>query len=82
MQILESHILLCWLLAGQILGKALYEGMLLDIPLAPFFLLQLQGRTLMFDDLYSLDPELHKNLLQVCEIIFIISLGLCMHSMW
>ncbi|GMH32392.1 hypothetical protein BSKO_00226 [Bryopsis sp. KO-2023] len=50
---------------GLILGKAMYEGMLLDIPLAPFFLLRLQGRTLMFDDLSSLDPDLHRSLLQV-----------------
>lgn len=62
-------------MVGQILGKALYEGMLLDVPLAPFFLLQLQGRTLMFDDLFSLDPELHKNLLQVLTVIAAICLG-------
>ncbi|CAD7704872.1 unnamed protein product [Ostreobium quekettii] len=50
---------------GLMLGKALYEGLLVDIPLAPFFLLRLQGRMLMFDDLASLDPELHRSLLQV-----------------
>lgn len=50
---------------GQILGKALYEGLLIDIPLAPFFLRKLQGQTLMFDDLATLDSELHRTLIQV-----------------
>ena len=29
---------------GLILGRALYEGVLLDLPLAPFFVARLQGR--------------------------------------
>ena len=28
---------------GLILGKALYEGMLMDLPLAPFFITKLQA---------------------------------------
>lgn len=50
---------------GEMLGKALYEGLLIDIPLAPFFLLRLQGQTLLFDDLVTLDADLHRNLIQV-----------------
>ena len=29
---------------GLVLGRALYEGVLLDLPLAPFFVARLQGR--------------------------------------
>ena len=55
--------MICFL--GQMLGKALYEGLLIDVPLAPFFLLKLQERTLMFDDIATLDTDLHRNLIQV-----------------
>ncbi|KAJ1628340.1 HECT-domain-containing protein [Pavlovales sp. CCMP2436] len=48
---------------GSMLGKALYENILLDVPLAPFFLAKLLGRTNTVNDLPSLDPELHRNLL-------------------
>ena len=51
---------------GRILGKALYENLLVELPLASFFLSKLLGQTLInvdIDHLYSLDPELHKNLL-------------------
>ncbi|EFJ40292.1 hypothetical protein VOLCADRAFT_99935 [Volvox carteri f. nagariensis] len=58
---------------GLMFGKALYEGILLPVPLAHFFISRLQlltavrppGRQPLFDDLASLDPELHKNLLMV-----------------
>lgn len=52
--------LLC--LAGAVLGKALYEGILLQVPLAPFFVARLQGRLPTLDDLSFLDPEVHRNL--------------------
>ena len=51
---------------GRILGKALYENMLVELPLATFFLSKLLGQTLInvdIDHLDSLDPELYKNLL-------------------
>lgn len=51
--------------SGSLLGKALYEGILVDVPLAPFFVARLQGRTPMFDDLASLDQGLHRSLVQV-----------------
>jgi hypothetical protein len=48
--------------AGALFAKALYEGILLDVPLAPFFLAKALGRANTVNDLPSLDPTLHKNL--------------------
>ncbi|KAK4051663.1 ubiquitin-protein ligase (E3) [Microbotryomycetes sp. JL201] len=48
---------------GRILGKALYEGILLDVQFADFFLAKWLGRTSFLDDLASLDPELYNGLL-------------------
>ena len=45
--------------------QALYEGLLLDVPLAPFFVAHLQGRLPLFDDLATLDREVHRSLLQL-----------------
>lgn len=50
---------------GATFGKALYEGILLDTPLAPFFVAKLQGRYPLFDDLQAFDPELHRSLVQL-----------------
>jgi hypothetical protein len=52
-------------LAGLLAGRALREGVLLDAPLAPFFVARLQGRLPALDDLAALDPELHASLLAV-----------------
>jgi hypothetical protein len=49
-------------LAGTLMGKALYEGVLLAAPLAPFFVGRLQGRLPTLDDLAALDPEVHRSL--------------------
>jgi hypothetical protein len=47
--------------AGNIVGKALFEGILLNLALAPFFTRgALQGRRLTLDDLASLDPQLYR----------------------
>lgn len=48
---------------GRMLGKALYDGMLVNIPFAPFFLAKVLGQSPSFHDLAALDPELHRNLL-------------------
>uniref|UniRef100_A0A6A7FRB2 Ubiquitin-protein ligase E3C n=1 Tax=Hirondellea gigas TaxID=1518452 RepID=A0A6A7FRB2_9CRUS len=51
---------------GRMLGKALYEKLLVEIPLAGFFLSKLlsrKGFSIEFHHLDSLDPELCKNLL-------------------
>ncbi|XP_046442108.1 ubiquitin-protein ligase E3B-like [Daphnia pulex] len=53
--------------AGKLLGKAVYEGSTVDVPLASFFLSQVLGQThsvlySALDELPSLDPELYRSL--------------------
>ncbi|KAG6544429.1 hypothetical protein Mapa_014067 [Marchantia paleacea] len=48
---------------GQIIGKALYEGILLEYSFSPLFVAKLLGRSSFLDDLSSLDVELHRNLM-------------------
>lgn len=50
---------------GLVLGRALYEGLLLDLPLAPFFVSRLQGRWPLFDELQALDPEVYRSLMRL-----------------
>ncbi|KAL0097797.1 hypothetical protein J3Q64DRAFT_1073333 [Phycomyces blakesleeanus] len=50
---------------GLIIGKALYEGILLDVAFAEFFLKRCLGKVNYLDDLPSLDPELYKGLIEV-----------------
>eukprot|EP00300_Choanocystis_sp_HF-7_P028766 c34704_g1_i1.p1 GENE.c34704_g1_i1~~c34704_g1_i1.p1 ORF type:complete len:374 (+),score=61.05 c34704_g1_i1:124-1122(+) len=50
-------------LLGRILGKAMYEAILIDVPFADFFLWKLLGETSALSDLASLDAELHRQLL-------------------
>ncbi|CAG9464760.1 unnamed protein product [Pedinophyceae sp. YPF-701] len=47
---------------GRMVGKAVHDGILLELPLAPFFLKKLTRVACDVDDLDSLDPELSKNL--------------------
>lgn len=47
---------------GILLGKAVYEGHLIELPLCQFFVNTLVGRHNTLDELPSLDPELSKNL--------------------
>ncbi|CAE6476085.1 unnamed protein product [Rhizoctonia solani] len=48
---------------GRVLGKALYDGILVDIAFAPFFLAKMLGRESYINDLASLDPELYQGLM-------------------
>ncbi|XP_031835473.1 ubiquitin-protein ligase E3C isoform X2 [Nomia melanderi] len=50
---------------GRILGKALYENLLVELPFAEFFLLKIVGRQSDVDvhHLASLDPIMYRNLL-------------------
>ncbi|CAH8617481.1 unnamed protein product [Heterobilharzia americana] len=51
---------------GRILAKAIYDGMLVELHFAYFFLAKIVSRSgggLCFDYLYSLDPQLYKHLL-------------------
>lgn len=52
---------------GRMIGKALYEGILVELPLASFFLNKLLGRPNQVGDLYSLDPELARHLMSIKE---------------
>lgn len=47
---------------GRIVGKALYEGILLDYCFSHVFVRKLLGRYSFLDELSGLDPELHRNL--------------------
>lgn len=54
---------------GKIIGKCIYENILVNVNFAPFFLQKWQqegvGYRNSFDDLYSLDPELYSNLIKL-----------------
>jgi len=52
---------------GRMVGKALYEGILVELPLATFFMNKLLGRPNQVGDLYSLDPELARHLMSIKE---------------
>lgn len=54
-----------WLYACRMLGKCLFEGMLLELPLAAFFLKKMRGGVCDINDMPSLDPEVYKHLLQL-----------------
>merc|ERR1719421_392058 len=50
---------------GAVLAKTVYEGILLDLPLAPFFVSKLLGRTNTVADLPSMDRALYDSLMFV-----------------
>lgn len=47
---------------GSVVGRALYEGILLETKFANFFLRRMQGKHNYLSELESLDKELYKNL--------------------
>ncbi|KAL1745181.1 HECT-domain-containing protein [Schizophyllum fasciatum] len=59
----ESHSLNWYRFIGRILGKAMYEGILVDVAFAGFFLAKWLGRQSFLDDLASLDPDLYNGLI-------------------
>lgn len=63
---------------GRLLGKAVFDGLLVDIPLAKFFRLKLLGELNYPTDLMSLDPEIYKNIkyLKSCPAETVEGLGL------
>jgi len=67
---------------GLVVGKALYEGILLDLPLAPFLVARLQGRRPMFDELSALDPELYRSLVQLKGYMGSGSSSCCVSHVW
>lgn len=50
---------------GRMLGKAVYEGILLELRLAPFFLNSILGHRNHLHDLQSLDPEIYRNVIHL-----------------
>ena len=50
---------------GRIVGKALYEGILLEYCFSSAFLQKLVGKYSFLDDLSALDPELYRNLIYI-----------------
>ncbi|KAG5644449.1 hypothetical protein DXG03_008348 [Asterophora parasitica] len=59
----EAHSLNWYRFIGRILGKAMYEGILVDVAFAGFFLAKWLGRQSFLDDLASLDPDLYSGLI-------------------
>jgi ubiquitin-protein ligase E3 C len=57
----EQHLQYFYFL-GSLLGKAMYEGILVDLPFATFFLSKLKEKYNFLNDLPSLDPELYRHL--------------------
>ncbi|KAJ7755509.1 HECT-domain-containing protein [Mycena metata] len=59
----EPHSLNWYRFIGRIIGKAMYEGILVDIAFAGFFLAKWLSKQSFLDDLASLDPELYNGLI-------------------
>ncbi|KAJ7227472.1 HECT-domain-containing protein [Mycena pura] len=59
----EAHNLNWYRFIGRIIGKAMHEGILVDIAFAGFFLAKWLGKQSFLDDLASLDPELYNGLI-------------------
>ncbi|KAI9447283.1 hypothetical protein BJY52DRAFT_1428505 [Lactarius psammicola] len=59
----EPHSLNWYRFIGRILGKALYEGILVDVAFAGFFLAKWLGKQSFLDDLASLNPDLYQGLI-------------------
>jgi ubiquitin-protein ligase E3 C len=54
-------------LLGSMLGKALYEGLVVEVPLAGFFLKKVRGASCDINDLPSLDRQLHASLMSIAS---------------
>lgn len=67
---------------GSMLGKALYEGLLVELPFAGFFLCKLAGRgrgMVGVHHLASFDPELYRYVCRSCDVCcwFMFTVCLC-----
>ncbi|KAI6123405.1 HECT-domain-containing protein [Pisolithus croceorrhizus] len=58
----EAHSLSWYRFIGRILGKALYDGILVEVAFAGFFLAKWLDKQSFLDDLASLDPDLYQGL--------------------
>jgi len=61
---------------GLLLGKALYDGVLIELQFANFFLRKLLGKTNFLEDLRSLDKDIYKSLRLVMQSTDVESLSL------
>ncbi|KDR81292.1 hypothetical protein GALMADRAFT_1358489 [Galerina marginata CBS 339.88] len=61
----EAHTLDWYWFVGRMIGKAIYEGILIEATFAYFFLSKWLGRRCHLDDLFSLDPDLYDRLLSL-----------------
>ncbi|KAF9353595.1 Ubiquitin-protein ligase E3B [Mortierella sp. AD094] len=52
-------------LFGKMLGKAMYEGLLIEVKFANFFLSKILGRTVFLDEMRSYDEQVFQNLMFV-----------------
>ncbi|KAG0367687.1 Ubiquitin-protein ligase E3B [Gamsiella multidivaricata] len=50
-------------LFGKMLGKAMYEGLLIEVKFANFFLSKILGRTVFLDEMRSYDQQVFQNLM-------------------
>lgn len=80
----ENHLQL-FEFVGKMLGKALYEGIVVDVPFASFFLSQVLGHHhssfySSIDELPSLDSEFYKNLTSIKVRILQITENYSHHS--
>lgn len=66
-QLLVQNHAMHYYFIGRLLGKAIYENMLTELPLAPFFLAKLltSNSDVEINHLASLDPVLYKNLISL-----------------
>ena len=53
---------------GRVLGKAIFDKILVRPAFASFFLNKLLSRVNHIDDLYTLDPEVYRNLMSLKDI--------------
>eukprot|EP00494_Astrolonche_serrata_P031445 UN31714 len=61
---------------GRMVGKSVFEGILIDVPLARFFVAKLFSNNVFLEDLHSMDPEKYKSLMYIktCEDVSMLCL--------
>jgi len=74
----EDHLSL-FQLAGTVLGKCIFDGVVIEPQFAPFFLAKILGRVLTYYDLQSLDGEMFRNLQMAKEYPGDVENDLCLN---
>ena len=60
------RLLSCNRFVGRIVGKALYDGQLVDMHFTRSFYKHMLAQALTYEDIEGVDPEYYKNLRYVC----------------